>query len=91
MEIEANIQCQPIKSITTGKFLIKAYLKKREDGHFGSCFSKVINQFLETLELAGLSGWNGSESIAQARSLLQENDDRTSLVVDLGIEEPVFW
>lgn len=46
---------------------------------------KVINQFLETLELAGLEVVGMEiESIAQARSLLQENDDRTSLVVDSG-------
>jgi type IV pilus assembly protein PilM len=46
---------------------------------------KVINEFSETLELAGFSiAGMEIESIAQARSLLQENDSRTSLVVDLG-------
>lgn len=46
---------------------------------------KVINQFLETLELSGLEVVGMEiESIAQARSLLQENDEKTSLVVDLG-------
>lgn len=46
---------------------------------------KVIDQFLETLELAGLEAVGIEiESIAQARSMLQENDGRTSLVVDLG-------
>lgn len=46
---------------------------------------KVINQFLETLELAGLEVVGMEiESIAQARSLLQEDNKETSLVVDLG-------
>jgi type IV pilus assembly protein PilM len=46
---------------------------------------KVINEFLETLELAGLEVVGMEiESIAQARSLLREEDNRTSLVVDMG-------
>ncbi len=46
---------------------------------------KVINEILETLELAGLEVVGMEiESIAQTRSLLEENDNRTSLIVDLG-------
>ena len=46
---------------------------------------KVINQFSETLKLAGLEVVGMEiESIAQARSLLREDDARTSLVIDLG-------
>jgi len=46
---------------------------------------KVINQFYETLQLAGLEVVGMEiESIAQARSLLREDDEKTSLVVDLG-------
>lgn len=46
---------------------------------------KVIDQFLETLEKSGLEVVGMEiESIAQSRSLLLENDKKTSMVVDLG-------
>jgi type IV pilus assembly protein PilM len=87
-EIEANIPMSVDQVYYDWQVLDNKNLTK-EKGKLSIlvvAFSKkVINQFLETLELAGLEVVGMEiESIAQARSLLQENDERTSLVVDLG-------
>jgi type IV pilus assembly protein PilM len=86
-EIEANIPMSADQVYYDWQVLDKALT--REKGKMNVlvvAFSKkVINQFFETLELAGLEVVGMEiESIAQARSLLQEDDSRTSLVVDLG-------
>jgi type IV pilus assembly protein PilM len=86
-EIEANIPMAVEQVYYDWQIIDKSL--NREKGKMDIlvvAFSKkVINQLLETLELAGLDVVGMEiESIAQARSLLREDDDRTSLVVDLG-------
>ncbi len=52
---------------------------------------KVVDQFLEVLESAGLdTAVMEIESIAQARSLLKENDNRTTFIVDFGDRRTSF-
>jgi len=86
-EIEANIPMSVDQVYYDWQILDKNLTKEKGkmDILVVAFSKKVINQFFETLELAGLEVVGMEiESIAQARSLLQENDSRTSLVVDLG-------
>ncbi|MDH4330174.1 MAG: type IV pilus assembly protein PilM [Candidatus Moranbacteria bacterium] len=51
----------------------------------------VVGQFIEIIEAAGLEVINLEvESIAQARSLIREDDKSTSLIVDMGKENISF-
>lgn len=86
-EIEANIPMSADQVYYDWQILDKKLTgEKGKMNVLVVAFSKkVINQFLETLELSGLSAAGMEiESIAQTRSLLSENDSRTSLIVDLG-------
>ncbi|MFH0969061.1 MAG: type IV pilus assembly protein PilM [Patescibacteria group bacterium] len=86
-EIEANIPMSADQVYYDWQIIDKNLIKEKgKESILVVAFSKkVIGQFLETLELSGLEVVGMEiESIAQARSLLQENDERTSLVVDLG-------
>ena len=86
-EIEANIPMSVDQVYYDWQILDKSLTREPEKLNvLVVAFSKkVISQFLETLELSGLEVVGMEiESIAQARSLLKEDDERTSLVVDLG-------
>lgn len=86
-EIEANIPMSVDQVYYDWQLLDKKFTEEKGKVNvLVVAFSKkIINQFMETLEMAGLQVVGMEiESIAQARSLLQENDEKTSLVVDLG-------
>jgi len=86
-EIEANIPMSVDQVYYDWQVLDRNFIsEKGKMSVLVVAFSKkVIDQFLETIELAGLEVVGMEiESIAQARSLLREDDERTSLVVDLG-------
>lgn len=86
-EIEANIPMSVDQVYYDWQILDKNLIgEKGKMSVLVAAFSKkVIDQFLETLELSGLEVVGMEiESIAQARSLLREDDERTSLVIDLG-------
>ena len=86
-ELEANIPMSVDQVYYDWQILEKNLMEERGKMNvLVVAFSKkVINQFYETLQLSGLEIVGMEiESIAQSRSLLRENDEGTSLVVDLG-------
>lgn len=94
-EIEANIPLPLDKVYYDWQILDQKIQHERDEDSVDvlvlASAKTVANQFIEIIEAAGLEVVNLEvESIAQARSLIREDEKKTSLIIDMGKESISF-